>query len=87
MQVVTLQPLTVELPSVDIAFQSHTNGNGRSSHAAAKKHAQRTAVKALNIMQHIYRLPKVSRSTPTFLQHPGALFLLYETPEGQSLAP
>ncbi|BDA40529.1 hypothetical protein COCOBI_01-1820 [Coccomyxa sp. Obi] len=64
-QVITLQPLTPDLPSVDIAFQSpkwqkgENCENGRGSYTAAKLHAARTAVKALNIMQHIYSLPKV----------------------------
>ncbi len=67
MQVITLQPLTPDLPLVDIAFQSQksqkgqeTGENGRGSYTAAKLHAGRTAVKALNIMQHIYSLPKVN---------------------------
>lgn len=68
MQVITLQPLTPDLPSVDIALQSHKlqkveNGEiCQGSYTAAKLHAGRTAVKALNIMQHIYSLPKVNSS-------------------------
>jgi hypothetical protein len=64
-QVITLKPVSLELPVVIIAFSSTTCTNAKGNRSASTKSSPinariaRTAVKALNTMQHVYRLPKV----------------------------